>query len=69
MVYDRVYDYVLDPCPHDHIGVVLAVEDGELLVAEGNVNNVSAVLSRERNRQIRGYIRIPNHYEYGPTSG
>ena len=59
-----VYDGVFDPGPHDHIGVVLAVEGKGLCVAEGNVNDVSAVLWRARNHHIRGYIHIPNDYQH-----
>ena len=62
-----VFDGLFDPGPHDHIGVVLAVRQHRLRVAEGNVNNVSAVVQRERNAAIRGYIRIPKDYRYDTT--
>jgi len=61
VVYDRVLH---PPCQHDHIGIVLEVLDGNLRVAEGNVGNVSAVVTRERNSHVRGHIRIPNDYVY-----
>jgi hypothetical protein len=64
-----VYDRVFDPGPHDHIGVVLGVSKTTLRVAEGNVNNVSAVLTRERNGHVRGYVRIPNEYRYDAMDG
>jgi hypothetical protein len=59
-----VYDRLFDPGPHDHIGIVLAVDRKSLRVAEGNVNNLSVVLWRKRNSHVRGYIRIPNDYHY-----
>ena len=63
-----VYDNIFDPSPHDHIGIVLATNRQSLRVAEGNVNNMSTVLRRERNVHIRGYIRLPDDYEYKPTN-
>ncbi len=63
-----VFDDVFIHQPHDHIGIVLAVDRDSLSVAEGNVNNLSTVLRRERNRHIRGYIRIPNDYQYVPAT-
>ena len=63
-----VYDRVFDPGPHDHIGILLSSDKKGLLVAEGNVNDISTVVRRERNSHIRGYIRIPNTYKYAPTS-
>jgi hypothetical protein len=63
-----VFDRLFMPAPHDHIGVVLAVGESKIQVAEGNVNNLSAVVERERNFHIRGYIRIPEDYRYEPTS-
>ena len=57
-----VYDNVFDPSPHDHMGIVLRNHTAWLTVAEGNVNNVSAVLNRPKNSHIRGYIRIPDRY-------
>lgn len=63
-----IYDHVFDPGPHDHIGIVLIVSENKLRVAEGNVNNMSAIVERERNGRIRGYIRIPNNYWHKPTN-
>jgi hypothetical protein len=57
-----IYDHVFDPGPHDHIGIVLAVSDETIRVAEGNVHGISVVLERTLNHHIRGYIRIPNKY-------
>ncbi|MEG0309126.1 MAG: HD domain-containing protein [Clostridium sp.] len=51
---------------HDHIGIVLAIDNEYLTVAEGNVNNenISGVLKRRRDNTIGCYLRIPNNYEY-----
>jgi len=62
-----VFDWLFDPGPHDHIGVVLAVGKSKIWVAEGNVNNVSNVVERKRNSHVRGFIRIPKHYRYEAT--
>ena len=42
-----IYDGLFDPGPHDHIGIILAVDSKNLHVAEGNVNNLSIVLNRK----------------------
>jgi hypothetical protein len=62
-----IYDRVIDPGPHDHIGVVLNVRKDRLSVAEGNVNNISAVVEREIGQHVRGFVRIPDDYAYEPT--
>ena len=61
-----IYDNIFDPGPHDHIGIILAVDSHNLRVAEGNVNNFSMVITRKRNSHVRGYIRIPDAYEHKP---
>ena len=53
-----LYDGVFDPGPHDHIGIVLQNKPDCLVVAEGNFNNVSAVVERLKDSHIRGFIRI-----------
>lgn len=62
-----VFDRLFIPGPHDHMGVVLRVSKDKIRVAEGNVNNLSAVVERKRDSHIRGYIRIPEDYTYEPT--
>jgi hypothetical protein len=57
-----LYDKVFDHGPHDHIGIIIENREKTILVAEGNVNNISAVIEREKNSHIRGFIRIPNDY-------
>lgn len=61
-----IYEKLLTDDPHDHIGIVLASEDNEILVAEGNRDNqnYSSVFYRDRSCCILGYIRIDNGYEF-----
>jgi hypothetical protein len=61
-----IYEKLLSDHEHDHIGIVLACDDQEIYVVEGNVNNenYSGVLHRDRWNYIRGYIRIDNEYEF-----
>lgn len=61
-----IYDKLLSNDSHDHIGIVLACEDKQILVAEGNKNNenYSSVFRRSRQHCILGYIRIENDYQY-----
>ena len=59
-----LYDRVFNDQEHDHIGVVLQKRDHTLLVAEGNIGNVSGVLVRPIDDHIRAYIRLPDGYQY-----
>jgi hypothetical protein len=61
-----VYEKLLSNKSHDHIGIVLGCQDQEILVAEGNKDNknYSSVFRRSRERNILGYIRINNEYEF-----
>ena len=59
-----LYDRVFEDKPHDHIGIVIEYRGQTLLVAEGNVNNVSALVERPFDEHIRAYIRIPDGYRY-----
>lgn len=59
-----LYDNVFCNGPHDHIGIVLENKENFLVVAEGNFNNVSAIVERQKDCHIRGYIRIPDHYDF-----
>ncbi|MTI70557.1 MAG: CHAP domain-containing protein [Firmicutes bacterium] len=59
-----IYDYVFCDKEHDHIGIVIENYNNSIRVAEGNINNVSGVMIREKNNHIRGYIRIPEEYMY-----
>ena len=60
MLYDRVFENK----EHDHMGIVLVRREGTILVAEGNVNNISGIIERPIDEHIRAYIRIPDGYRY-----
>ena len=49
---------------HDHIGIVVENKDASIIVAEGNINNMSGVIERKKDAHIRAYIRLPDHYAY-----
>lgn len=53
-----LYDRVFEDKEHDHIGIVLEHLDNKMMVAEGNFNNVSAIVERDLDEHIRGFIRI-----------
>ncbi|MFD1676718.1 CHAP domain-containing protein [Alicyclobacillus fodiniaquatilis] len=61
-----IYEKLLSDNSHDHIGIVLACDDSEILVAEGNKDNknFSSVFYRDRGHCILGYIRIDNGYHF-----
>lgn len=61
-----IYEKLLTNDPHDHTGIVLACDDKEILVAEGNRDNqnYSSVFYRDRWHCVYGYIRIANDYEF-----
>ena len=59
-----IYDRVFENREHDHMGIVLENREHTLLVAEGNVNNVSGVIERPIDGHIRAYIRLPDGYLY-----
>jgi hypothetical protein len=61
-----IYEKLLSDDSHDHIGIVLACADKEILVAEGNRDNqnYSSVFYRDRWHCILGYIRIDNGYQF-----
>lgn len=61
-----IYDKLLSDHSHDHIGIVLACDEKEILVAEGNRDNenYSCIFHRDRKHRVLGYIRIDNRYQY-----
>ena len=59
-----LFDNVFDPGPHDHIGIIIDTQDSYISVAEGNVNNLSTIIKRPKDRNIRAIIRIPNGWRY-----
>ena len=64
-----VYDRLVSGAEHDHIGVVLGLDDCTLIVAEGSVNNRSGVFRRHRSQQINGFIRVEDTYRYAWPHG
>ena len=59
-----LYDRVFINAEHDHIGIVLENMLDSIMVAEGNNDNISQVLIRDKDEHIRAYIRIPNNFDY-----
>ena len=61
-----LYDRVFINREHDHIGILLKLEEEKLVVAEGNVGdtNCSGVVRREKDEHIRAIIRIPDGFTY-----
>lgn len=53
-----LFDNVFENKEHDHIGVIIEVFDDYIITAEGNFNNVSAIVKRSLNEHIRGYVRM-----------
>ncbi len=53
----------------DHIGIVVDIDDESLIIAEGNVDNenVSGIVVRDSDKNIDGYIRVPQNYYYSPA--
>ena len=58
VLFDRVF---IDK-EHDHIGIVIERRDESIIVAEGNINNVSGVIERKIDSHVRAYIRLPDNY-------
>jgi hypothetical protein len=61
-----IYEKLLSDDSHDHIGIVLACDEEELLVAEGNMDNKnqSKLVRRDRWSKLSGFVRIRNDYQY-----
>jgi len=59
-----LYDNVFVGGEHDHIGIVVENKIASIVVAEGNVNNISGVVERKKDSHIRAYIRIPDNFVY-----
>ena len=53
---------------HDHIGIVLSVDDATITVAEGCIDNrnVGGIVTRRRDEHIGRYLRFPPGYTYKP---
>ncbi|MNC47285.1 hypothetical protein D3C75_963370 [compost metagenome] len=61
-----IFEKLLSVDSHDHTGIVLACDEHQILVAEGNKDNknYSSIVHRDRDQCILGYIRIDNGYNY-----
>jgi len=55
-----LYDNVFMNQEHDHIGIIVEVQKTYFRVAEGNIGNISAIVKRPLNTNVRGFIRIPD---------
>jgi len=60
VLFDRVF---IDE-EHDHIGIIVENKHNSIIVAEGNINNVSGIIERKKDSHIRAYIRFPDNYRY-----
>ncbi|MCL2396544.1 MAG: CHAP domain-containing protein [Defluviitaleaceae bacterium] len=52
-----LFDYIFAQKEHDHIAIVIDVCEHFITTAEGNFNNVSAIVKRTY-ENVRGYVRI-----------
>lgn len=59
-----LFDNVFCNSEHDHMGIVLECKSDSIITAEGNINNLSGVLERRRDKHIRAYISIPDNFVY-----
>ncbi len=61
-----LYDRVFINQEHDHIGIILDINNDTIIAAEGNIShdNISGITHRPIDEHIRAYIRIPNGYKY-----
>jgi len=60
VLYDRVF---IDK-EHDHIGIITKTKTNSIVAAEGNINNISGIIERQKDTHIRAYIRIPDNFSY-----
>jgi hypothetical protein len=54
-----LFDHVFLNQEHDHIGIVVEVKRNTIKTAEGNFNNVSAIVERPIEEHNRGVVRLP----------
>ncbi|MCL1787415.1 MAG: CHAP domain-containing protein [Defluviitaleaceae bacterium] len=52
-----LFDHICQGKPHDHIGIITHVGNAFIETAEGNFNNVSAIVTRPYDN-VRGYVRL-----------
>lgn len=59
-----LFDKVFNNSEHDHIGIIIENKPNSIVVAEGNINNISGIIERKKNSHIRAYIQIPDNFSY-----
>jgi len=59
-----LFDNVCIDHEHDHIGIIIENTNESIMVAEGNINNVSGIIERKKDSHIRAYIRLSDNYIY-----
>ena len=59
-----LFDNVFIDHEHDHIWIIVENNEKSILVAEGNINNVSGIIERKKDSHIRAYIRFSDNYVY-----
>lgn len=59
-----IFDNVFCNSEHDHMGIVLENKGSSIVVAEGNINNISGIIERKKDSHIRAYITIPDNFVY-----
>lgn len=59
-----LYDRVFENRENDHIGIIIGVDDNSIISAEGNINNISGIIERQRDAHIRSFIRMPEKFSY-----
>lgn len=60
-----LFDRVFIGKEHDHIGIVIENKAHSIVVAEGNINNISGIIERRKDEHIRAFITIPDDFSYG----
>ena len=53
-----LFDKVFIDVEHDHIGIVIENKAASIVVAEGNINNVSGIIERSKDPHIRAYNKV-----------
>lgn len=57
-----IFDKIMSDLEMDHVGIIIEVQDNNLITSEGNFFNKSGTFTREINNQIKGYIRISHTF-------
>ena len=57
-----IFDKIMSELEMDHVGIVIESFNNKIMTAEGNFFNKSGIFTREKNKQIKGYIRISHTF-------